>query len=76
MNEKAWAITHMQYVLRLDYHLFSSPEFVSDTTSINGHLKFSGAFVLAEIFEKVGFDPYNFRTTRLFARKSEQMKNF
>ena len=66
----------MQYVLRLDYHLFPSPEFVSDTTSINGHLKFSGAFFLAESFEKVGFDPYNFRTTRLFARKSEQMKNF
>ena len=66
----------MQYVLRLDYHLFSSPEFVSDTISINGHLKFSGAFVLAEILEKLGFDPYNFRTTRLFVRKSEQMKNF
>ena len=66
----------MQYVLRLDYHLFSSPEFVSDTISINGHLKFSGAFVLTEIFDKVSFDPYNFRTTRRFAKKSEQMKNF
>ena len=40
------------------------------------HLEFSGAFFLAEIFEKVSFDPYNFRVTRLSARKSEQMKNF
>ena len=31
---------------------------------------------LAEIFEKVSFDPYNFRITRLSARKSEQMKSF
>ena len=38
--------------------------------------KFSGAFFLAEIFEKVNFDPYNFRITILSARKSEQMKNF
>ena len=28
------------------------------------HLEFSGAFFLAEIFEKVSFDPYNFRITR------------
>ena len=41
-----------------------------------GHLEFSGAFFLAEIFEKVSFDPHNFRITRLSARKSEQMKNF
>ena len=41
-----------------------------------GHLEFSGAFFLAEIFEKVSFDPYNFRIARLSARKSEQMKNF
>ena len=41
-----------------------------------GHLEFSVAFFLAEIFEKVSFDPYNFRITRLSARKSEQMKNF
>ena len=34
-----------------------------------GHLKFSGAFFLAEIFGKVGFDPYNFRIARLSARK-------
>ena len=40
-----------------------------------GHLEFSGAFFLAEIFEKVSFDPYNFRITRLSARKSKQMKN-
>ena len=40
-----------------------------------GHLEVSGAFFLAEIFEKVRFDPYNFRITRLSARKSEQMKN-
>ena len=38
------------------------------------HLKFSGDFFLAEIFEKVSFDPYNFRITRLSARKSEHMK--
>ena len=41
-----------------------------------GHLEFSEAFFLAEIFEKVSFDPYNFRITRLSARKTEQMKNF
>ena len=35
-----------------------------------------GAFFLAEIFEKVSFDPYNFRITRPSARKSEQMKKF
>ena len=40
------------------------------------HLEFSGAFFLVKIFEKVRFDPYNFRTTRLSARKSEQMKTF
>ena len=39
------------------------------------HLEFPGAFFLAEIFEKVRFDPYNFRITRL-PRKSKQMKNF
>ena len=39
-------------------------------------LEFSGAFFLAEIFEKVSFDPYNFRITKLSARKSEQMKSF
>ena len=43
---------------------------------IKGHLEFWGAFFLAEIFEKVSFDPYNFRITRLSARISEQMKNF
>ena len=31
---------------------------------------------MAKIFEKVSFDPYDFRITRLSARKSEQMKNF
>ena len=30
-----------------------------------GHLELSGAFFLAEIFENVSFDPYNFRITRL-----------
>ena len=30
----------------------------------------------SEIFEKVSFDPYNFRITRRSARKSEQVKNF
>ena len=34
------------------------------------------AFFLPEIFEKVNFDPYNFRITILSARKSEQMENF
>ena len=29
-----------------------------------------------ELNESVSFDPYNFRITRLSARKSEQMKNF
>ena len=38
--------------------------------------RISGAFFLAEIFEKVSFDPYHFRITRLSARKSEQMKIF
>ena len=37
--------------------------------------KFSGAFFLAESFEKVSFDPYNFRITRLSARKSEHSFN-
>ena len=37
--------------------------------------QFSEAFLLAVIFEKVSFDAYNFRITRLSARKSEQMKN-
>ena len=41
-----------------------------------GLLEFSGAFFVVEIFEKVSFDPYNFRITRLSARKSKQMKNF
>ena len=40
------------------------------------HFSFSGAFFLAEIFEKLSFDPYNFRITRHSARKSKQMKNF
>ena len=31
---------------------------------------------MAKIFEKVSYDPYNFRITRLSARKSEEMKNF
>ena len=35
-----------------------------------------GSLFRAEIFEKVSFDPYNFRVTRLSARKSEQMKSF
>ena len=43
---------------------------------LKGHLEFSGAFFLAEILEKVKFDPYNFRITRLSARKSEQLKIF
>ena len=35
-----------------------------------------GSLFLAEIFEKVSFYPYDFRITRLSARKSEQIKNF
>ena len=35
-----------------------------------------GSFFLDEIFEKVSFDPYNFRITRLSTRKSEQKKLF
>ena len=31
---------------------------------------------MAEIFEKLTFDPYNFWITRLSARKSEQMQTF
>ena len=44
--------------------------------SSKGHLEFSGAFFPTEILEKVSFDPYNFRITRLSAGKSEQIKNF
>ena len=43
---------------------------------LKGHLEFLGAFFLTEIFEKVSFDPYNFRITGVSARKSEQMNNF
>ena len=35
-----------------------------DFYPLKGHLEFSGAFFLAEIFEKVSFDPYNFQITR------------
>ena len=38
-------------------------------------MDFNGAFFLAEIFQKVSFDPYNFLILRLSVRKSEQMKN-
>ena len=31
---------------------------------------------MAKMFEKVSLDPYDFRITRLSARRSEQMKNF
>ena len=31
---------------------------------------------MATIFEKVSFDPYNFRITRLSARKSEHDINY
>jgi len=41
-----------------------------------GHLEFSGAIFLAEIFEEVGFDAYDVRIVTLSARKSEEMKNF
>ena len=32
---------------------------------LKGHLESSGAFFLAEVFEKMSFDPYNFQITRL-----------
>ena len=32
-----------------------------------GHLELLGALLLAEIFEKVSFDPYNFRITKTFS---------
>ena len=35
-----------------------------------------GSLFMSEIFQKVSFDPYNFRNTRLSARKSKQMKSF
>ena len=38
--------------------------------------EFLEAFFLAEMFKKVSFNPYNFRVTRLSARKSTQMKKF
>ena len=41
---------------------------------LKGRLEFSGAFFMAEIFEKESLDPYNSRITRLSARKSEQIK--
>ena len=41
-----------------------------------GHQEFSGAFFLAEMFKKVSFNPYNFRVTRLSARKSTQIEKF
>ena len=31
---------------------------------------------MAEIFEELSFDPYDFRITTLSARKPEQMKKF
>ena len=44
---------------------------------LKGHLEFSGSSLfIAKIFEKVSFDHYNFRITRLSARKSEHIKNF
>ena len=39
-------------------------------------LERSARIFLAEVFQEVSFDPYNFQITRLLARKSEQMKNF
>ena len=50
--------------------------FLTDFFPKKGHLEFSGPFFPAEIFQKVSFDPYNFRITRLPARRSEEIKNF
>ena len=36
--------------------------FLTDFLPSKGHLEFSGAFFLAEIFQKVSFDPYTFRS--------------
>ena len=44
--------------------------------TLKGSSRIFGAFILAEIFEKVRFDSYNLWITRLSARKSEQKKNF
>ena len=50
--------------------------FLTNFNPKKGHLEFSGAFFLADIFAKLSFDPFNFRITGHSARKSEQMKNF
>ena len=50
--------------------------FLTDFYPTEGQLEFSGDFLLAEMPEKISFDPYNFLIGRLSARKSEQMKNF
>ena len=34
-----------------------------------GHLEFLGPFFLAEVFQKVSLNPYNFRITTLSARR-------
>ena len=52
------------------------PEIPEILTKWKAPLEFSGAFILADVFEKVTFDPYNFRITRLSPRKYELMKNF
>ena len=65
-------------LLRFSEHLKNGiiAHFFNAFLPLKGHLEFLGAFFLAEIFEKVSFDPYNFRINRLSARKSEQMKIF
>ena len=41
-----------------------------------GHLEFSGAFFLAEIVEKVSFDPHNFRITKTFSQEIRTDEKF
>ena len=67
--------TCLSYDCRTSKIWYNCPFFIGFLPK-KGHLEFSGAFFLVEIFEKVSFDPYNFRTTKLSARKFKQIKNF
>ena len=70
-------INHWMMVNRLKLNKDKTELLVISAKHLPGPLlEFSGAFFLAEIFEKVSFDPYNFRIIRLSARESEQMENF
>ena len=43
---------------------------------LRGHLEFSGALFLTEIFEKVSFNRCNLRITRLLARNFRTQEKF